>query len=352
MSRRKTDLPVRSLVVSLAVSVLLLAIGHVAVPEMTVTVAARRLLWPLARLLAVIGIGLLAGQVIEAAGWVRQMAVVSRPLLRFGHLGDHCGAAFTTAFFSGTAANAMLLEFYQEGRIGRRQLFLTNLLSQFPAYFLHLPTTLFVVLSLTGWAGALYFCLTFFALVLRCVALLFYGRLSAPARTGTPADAGAAAVTNPVPKAWAGIWAAVGRKLPRRLTTVAVWVVPIYIMVHMLNAMGLFQAAENLLAGTVAARLVPVESLSMVVLGFVAEFTSGFATAGALMDAGVLSVKQTTLALLIGNVIAFPIRALRHQLPHYMGIFTPRLGVTLLLTGQAFRVGSLVLVGAFFALFG
>ena len=352
MSRRKTDLPVRPLAVSLAVSVLLLAIGHVAVPEMTVTVAGRRLLWPLARLLVVIGIGLLAGQVIETAGWVHQMAVVSRPLLRFGHLGDHCGAAFTTAFFSGTAANAMLLEFYQDGRIGRRALFLTNLLSQFPAYFLHLPTTLFVVLSLTGRAGILYFGLTFAALLLRCTLLLVYGRLCLPAFIGGPGHPATGAAPPPGQKAWKGIWAAVRRKLPRRLTTVAVWVVPIYIAVYMLNRLGLFETAQDLLTGTLMARWVPVESLSMVVLGFVAEFTSGFATAGALMDAGVLSVKQTALALLIGNVIAFPIRALRHQLPHYMGIFTPRLGATLLLTGQAFRVGSIVAVGAFYALFG
>ena len=51
------------------------------------------------------------------------------------------------------------------------------------------------------------------------------------------------------------------------------------------------------------------------------------------------------LALLIGNVTAFPIRALRHQLPHYMGIYTPRMGTQLLLMGQGLRVLSILLVG-------
>jgi len=54
------------------------------------------------------------------------------------------------------------------------------------------------------------------------------------------------------------------------------------------------------------------------------------------------------MALLTGNVLAFPIRALRHQLPHYMGIYSPRMGAELLVLGQVFRVVSLVLVGFIF----
>jgi len=49
--------------------------------------------------------------------------------------------------------------------------------------------------------------------------------------------------------------------------------------------------------------------------------------------------------LLIGNIIAFPIRALRHQLPRYIGIFSPKMGLQLLLMGQGFRVVSIILVG-------
>ena len=59
----------------------------------------------------------------------------------------------------------MLWEFFKEEKITRRQLFLGNLMNQFPAYFLHLPTTFFIVIPLTGWAGALYFFLTFVALI-------------------------------------------------------------------------------------------------------------------------------------------------------------------------------------------
>ena len=92
-------------------------------------------------------------------------------------------------------------------------------------------------------------------------------------------------------------------------------------------------------------RFVPVEALSLVVLSFAAEFTSGFAAAGALLREGVVTTQQAVLALLIGNIVAFPIRALRHQIPRLMGIFAPKMGLQLLLLGQGSRVASLILVG-------
>ena len=118
------------------------------------------------------------------------------------------------------------------------------------------------------------------------------------------------------------------------------------------NTMGFFDVARNWMAGFVVTTFMPVEALSVVILSFVAEFTSGFAAAGALLEAGVLSVKQTALALLIGNIIAFPIRALRHQLPRYIGIFSPKMGTQLLLMGQGFRVVSIMAVGTAYYLVG
>jgi len=334
----------RSLLIAAAVSTSLVGVALATVEGLTTAILVDRLVWPLARLMLFIAIGLVVGQFIEASGWTRHLAVLARPAFRFGNLGDHCGAAFTTAFFSGTAANAMLYEFYQGGQICRRQLYLANLLNHFPAYFLHLPTTVFIVLPLTGRAGALYFLLTFSALLLRCTLFVLYGHLRP-----SVAACDLAAPTDPTPPAESqddGVWAGIRRKFPQRLTTIAVFVVPIYIFVFAVNQMGFFRYLQDALSGFVVTRFIPVESLSMVVLGFVAEFTSGFATAGALMDAGVLTVKQTALALLIGNIIAFPVRALRHQLPRYMGIFTPRLGMQMLLLGQSCRVLSLAAVGA------
>ena len=176
MRHTESRLPVKALAVSVAFSLLVVGWGWLKLETHTVERLAVHLFWPLVRLLVFITIGLVVGQTIEATGWTRRLAVVAAPLFRFSHLGDRCSAAFTTSFVSGVAANAMLWEFFKEEKITRRQLFLGNLMNQFPAYFLHLPTTFFIVIPLTGRAGALYFFLTFVALVARTWMVMLYGR--------------------------------------------------------------------------------------------------------------------------------------------------------------------------------
>jgi hypothetical protein len=199
----------------------------------------------------------------------------------------------------------MLLDFYKEEKITRSQLFVSNFMNQLPAFFLHLPTTFFIVIPLTGWAGALYFLLTFAAVMLRTICLAFYGHFRLSKDPGT-ADKDFTKKTATHRKKAQNIWQGVKQKFPRRIKKIAIYVVPIYILVFILNDMGLFKMARHWLAGYVVTAFIPMEALSVVVLSFTAEFTSGFAAAGALLDAGVLTIKQTAMALLIGNIIAFP----------------------------------------------
>jgi hypothetical protein len=252
-----------------------------------------------------------------------------------------------TAFVSGVAANAMLQTYYSENKISREQLYLTNFINQLPAFFLHLPTTFFTVISMTRMAGVLYFALTFLAALLRTLVFLLYGRWRLPAPSAE-AELAAAETARRQSMGWTGIRRSLWEKIPSSLLRIGVVIAPVYTAVFVINRAGLFTAARDWLADAVVTTFVPMESLSIVVLSFVAEFTSGFAAAGALMDAGMLTTSQTVLALLAGNVLAFPIRAVRHQLPHYLGIFPPRTGAALLIFGQLSRVVSLVAVGAMF----
>ena len=345
MSRRRNKGGTARLLASLGVTAAILLAGLHFDGRTSARQVLDGLLWPLVQLLLTIAAGLAIGQVMEAAGWTRAFSTLARPLFRFSRLGDRCGAAFTAAFASGVAANAMLQDFYKDAKITRKQLYLTNFINQFPAFFLHLPTTFFTVISMTGAAGALYFALTFAAALLRTLVFIFYGRWRLPPQP--PAEATAADGEPPAAR-FKGVWKTVQAKLPERLLRIGLLVVPIYTAVFALNRLGLFGMARDWLADAVVTAFVPMESLSIVVLSFVAEFTSGFAAAGALQDAGMLTTKQTVLALLVCNVLAFPVRALRHQLPHYLGIYAPRMGVQILVLGQLLRVASLAAAGVVF----
>lgn len=333
--------------IGLLITGIVLVAGLVWVDGVTVAKLPGRLLWPLSRMLTFVCIGLVVTQVIDNTGWTRKLGSLAAPVFRFANLGHRCSAAFTAAFFSGVSANAMLLDFYKEKQITRRQLFLTNFINHFPAYFLHLPMTFFIVVPLTRTAGLLYFLLTFLATCIRTFLFVLFGRFFMRGQgSGTVPEAdiqteGAQGMS----KKKKPLMDALKEKLPARFIRVVAFVVPVYSVVYVLTAAGAFDAMEIFMTRFAVQNFIPAQSLSVVVLSFASEFTAGFAAAGALMDAGTITVKQTVIALLLGNIIAFPIRAIRHQLPRYMGIFSPGMGISMLLMGQAFRMASIIFVG-------
>jgi len=119
------------------------------------------LLWPLLQLMLTIAAGLAIGP--DAGGGRLDLAPLhpGSAAFPFRKARGPLRRAFTAAFVSGVAANAMLQDFYRENKITREQLYLANFVNQLPAFFLHLPTTFFTVISMTGAAGVFYFVLTF-----------------------------------------------------------------------------------------------------------------------------------------------------------------------------------------------
>jgi hypothetical protein len=347
MAQHRNKGSTKALLMSLALSAVVLMVGAHQIVSLNAQTVLLKLLWPLVRLMMFITIGLLIGQIIEATGWTKTLAVLARPLFRFGNLGNQCSAAFTTAFFSGVTANALLLDFFREAKITRRQLYLSNFINQLPAFFLHLPTTFFIVIPLTGLAGVLYFLITFLAVLFRAMLFLLYGHFFLPSQDAENVPE-LDAIARQKNHGLKEIWDRIKLKLPQRLIRIAVYVVPIYTLVFVLNALGIFKLLREGMADYVVTTFMPMESLSVIILSFAAEFTSGFAAAGALLDAGVLTIKQTVMALLIGNILAFPVRALRHQLPRYIGIFSPKMGTQILLMGQGFRVTSIIFAGVIY----
>ncbi len=291
------------------------------------------------------------GQALASLGWAERMAVLARPLMRLGRLGDTSGAAFTAALFSQLMANTMLVTFQNEGRISSRELRLSYLVNTgLPVFFLHLPTTVSIIVPLVGLAGVGYLGLVFLAACLRTLLVLLYARtvplpVEQVTENGTATDA-----PLPGPRRGArdprGISLEIWRKFRRRFLRVALYTAPIYVLIFLAHERGVFDWLRDSLTGSVNMGFLPVEAAGVIVFSLAAEFTSGVAAAGALLHAGALSPLQVVLALTLGNLVATPVRALRHQLPSHMGLFSPRLGLELLLTSQSLRVASLLVVAA------
>lgn len=306
------------------------------------------LVWPLTKLTLFISLGLLIGQMIEAMNWTRAVAAAVSPLLRVGRLSDTAGASFSLAFFSGVSANSMLAEAYDQGRISRRELIMSNLFNSLPTYFLHLPSVFLILVPLIGAAAGVYLALNVTAALLRTLFILLFSRFFLP----PPIERCVSCrLEENGPVTFLDALKKAKQRFKRRIGRILSVTVPIYVLFFLLNRWGAFAAAERFVADNLGwLSWLPPQAVGVIVFQMAAEFSAGAAAAGALLSAGSLAPKEVVLALLIGNILSSPMRAVRHQFPYYAGIFKPGLAAQLIFWNQGLRVVSLTFMGALYYL--
>jgi hypothetical protein len=306
-----------------------------------------RLFWPLIRLIFYISIGLLVANFIEALNWTRWIALLARPLVRLGNMSDTAGASFSMALFSGVSANTMLAEAYDKEQLGKKELILANLFNSLPTYFIHLPTIFFITVPLIHGAAFIYIGMTLAAAILRTLSIVIISRYVLPkpeetVLTTTPDNA-----NNGID--WKGAAEKSWKRFKKRIKKIITFTVPIYIVIFIMHRVGYFRDLEEFAAGflTFIPWLSP-QSMGIITLHLAAELTAGLAAAGALLQEGSLTQREIILALLVGNILSSPLRAVRHQFPYYAGIFKPRIAAQLIFCSQTFRIVSLIIVGIFY----
>lgn len=296
---------------------------------------------PIIRITFFITLGLFIANLIESLNWTHRLAVLARPLIRIGRLSAVTGASFSVAFFSGVSANTMLAEAFDKGQMTRKELILANLFNSLPRFFLHLPTVFFLTAPLIKMGAVLYVGLTFSAAILQTILVVLAGRLLLPANDGSCA----AAPPHHGKTGWKEAVQKSIRRLKKRIVKIMSFMIPVYLLFFLFNRYGLFTAVEGFIAEKAwfLSWLNP-QSLGIVVLHVTAEFSAGLAAAGALLAANSLTIKEVVMALLVGNILSTPIRAIRHQLPYYTGIYSPQLALQLVGVSQTARAFCVILV--------
>lgn len=305
-----------------------------------------QIILPIARLSLFITLGLFIANFIESLNWTHKLAVVVRPLLRMGRLSSVTGASFSMAFISGVSSNTMLAEAFDQGRLSRVELFLANLFNSLPRFFLHLPTVFFLTAPMIKTGALFYVGITFAASLLQTVLVVGLGRLllpppAVPATVPLPESRKAVTLRDAFERSI--------RRLKKRIGKVLLFMIPVYILFFLFNKYGLFARLEEYIAAKAwfLSWLNP-ESLGIVVLHVTAEFSAGLAAASVLLAENSLTTKEVVLALLAGNILSTPIRAIRHQLPYYAGIYSPQLALQLIGVSQTVRALCIVLLTLFF----
>ncbi|MBA3003617.1 MAG: hypothetical protein FP813_07185 [Desulfurivibrio sp.] len=304
------------------------------------------LFWPLIKILFWISVGLIIANFIEALNWTHRLAAMTRPFVRFGRLSAVSGASFSMAFFSGVTANTMLAEAFDKGQLSKKEMVLANLFNGLPRFFLHLPTVFFLTAPLIKMAALIYLALTFAAAMLQTALVVIGGRILLPPLQVEQGEQEKAGELVRDKTDWRQALDKSVRRFRKRIKKLLYFTVPVYILFFFMGKMGVFAWLENFFATKVwfLAWLQP-QSLAIVMAHVTVEFSAGLAAAGALLADNSLSYKEVVLALLVGNILSTPIRAVRHQFPYYVGIFTPKIALELVGLSQILRLVSVIAVG-------
>jgi len=290
------------------------------------------------RLIVAVTLGIYLGTLLEATPLARWAGWLARPFMHWGRLPSVCATAFVTSFISPRTANTLLAGSHSSGQLSRRHMILGALANTFPASFVHIRTTLFILIPLLGAAGAGYILFQIASGLTGALLALTAARLwREPA---APPDAPLYVPSEPSPLR-AVLRLSWQRSRPI-LTRVLLLTVPLYALVAWADAHGFFERLTEWLP-TPLARILPASSLSIIVAHMTNVLTAT-SIASELLHSGRLTGGQVFLTLVLGYGLTIPLRTLRHTLPSYVGIFPGRDGVWLVMVSQGFRIVFTALV--------
>ncbi|MBQ7738995.1 MAG: hypothetical protein IJT59_05025 [Desulfovibrionaceae bacterium] len=299
------------------------------------------LIYPLLRLLCGLAIGIFIANLLESLNWTYFLQRLSTPLAKSANLGPCAATAFSLAFISPNQANAYLSEQYAAQKISWPELVIANLFNSLPAYLAHLPTLFLLIFPVIGASAAIYVGLCLLSALLRTLLTLTGSRLFLPNSSlkweTEQKNLSKIGFGLACQKAW--------QRFCRRLPKLLIYTVPIYIIIYLLQINGVFAAANQWLTEqNFFKTFFSPEACSIIFLHLLAELGSALGAAGALLSTQSLSTQEVIFALLIGNILSTPIRAIRHQLPAYAGFYTPSVGLQLIVINQLLRASSLLLL--------
>ena len=144
-------------------------------------------------------------------------------------------------------------------------------------------------------------------------------------------------ICNALRKAW--------QRFLRRLPKLVYFTVPIYVLMFYLQRYGYFALAEVWLADHMGwLSFLKPQAMGIIVLHLAAELGAALGAAGSVLQTGGLSPRDVVLALMVGNILSTPMRAIRHQFPSYSGFFRPALALRLIFANQGLRAASMTVV--------
>ncbi len=287
--------------------------------------------------------GIVLMELLIELGWVQRLGFVTAPFMRFGHLREEVGVSFLVSFGSPTAGNSMVAELNKKGLIDNKETLIASLVTSFPATFIFVRDLTPVLVILLGNTGLIYLGIVVGVGLLRTAISLAFGRFLLPPKKTAIIEQSIktkkfrAALQSAILSSWAPL-----RGIIPTMIIAA-------IIVFQLIDIGFFDMLSAYLKDLPVLKSLPPPALPVIAAWF-ASNVGAYTIAGKLLADGIMTSKEIVITLLVGRVLSSIVR-LRFTIPYYTGIFSPKLGIQIMLLATLMQEGLTIIVIAILAVF-
>ena len=283
-----------------------------------------------AKIVPIIAIGIFVTSLAVNLGLMRKLDPLIKPLSSKANISAVSALSVVTCTFSTTAGYSMLVDGLNEKIVSEREVIATTVISSFPSILSHLFTYFVpVVIPILGLTtGSIYVCLVGFAAFLKSCVGIFLARLWLKGANKFSAKPQLSTNLDPT-RVPVGIKKSAVNKSAKSTYRMLKRIVPTMFITLFLVSV----AMELTLFKSFSAILEPVTSIlgleSEIALISATEIVNTYAgiiLAGSLLSEGLISTKGVIIALLLGTVVSFSARFVKHSLPLHVSLFGPKLG--------------------------
>jgi hypothetical protein len=291
-----------------------------------------RTIWSLTKLISLVVTACFLGSIFEYKAWYRFASFIASPLVRYGRLPKISGTSFLVALFSNPAANTIIASSYAEGKITRREMFISGLCNSYTAMVSHSLRILFPLIGAIGLAAIYYYSITFGIGLLMTLIFLTYSRIKSSNKYSGSIDL---KVINRNQLSWNAILKKSLKRTGKVFIRMLVMTVPVYIIFLYASINGIFTVWNNSIPAGLEKFISP-QIMSVLIARF-GGLINAAGVASEFLRTQQITSMQIVFAFLLGNMITNPIRSIRRNLPVALGIFPEKDGLWIVLILQIMR---------------
>ncbi len=276
------------------------------------------------KIVPIIAIGIFVTSFAVNIGLMRKLDPLIKPLSSKANISAVSALSVVTCAFSTTAGYSMLVDGLNEKIVSEREVIATTVISSFPSILSHLFTFFIpVVIPILGLTtGSIYVCLVGLAAFLKSCIGIILARLWLKNTSSKPQlpcldPAPVGDKNKALNKSAKSTYKLLKRIVPTMFVTL--------FLVSVALKLNLFESFSAILEPVT--NILGLESeIALISATEIVNSYAGIILAGSLLGEGLISTKGVLIALLLGTVVSFSARFVKHSLPLHVSLFGPKLG--------------------------